>query len=152
LAGLTRREQEVVAAIVSGHVTMGMLAEKMMVSGRTIQTHLTNIYQKLGAVNMVDLVLIAVGLQVARRTTGGAMQGREGYVDVPADDQARMALRAALDLLRECKPGDRSERDRAYAVAITDLQKAVAFFEMVVIRGDGGGASAVASVTQAEGA
>lgn len=54
-------------------------------------------------------------------------------------ESAGIALRYALDEPRKGKPNDRSEADRAYAIAITDLQKVVAFFEMAVIQGDDGG-------------
>lgn len=63
-----------------------------------------------------------------------------GEVDeLPPAEGVGIALRYALDELRKYKPNDRSEADRAYAIAITDLQKIVAFFEMAVIQGDDGG-------------
>lgn len=40
-----------------------------------------------------------------------------------------------LDQLRESRPNDRSPKDRAYAVSITMLEQAWAFFEKFVIRG-----------------
>lgn len=59
--------------------------------------------------------------------------------EMPAAEGVGIALRYALDELRKGKPNDRSEVDRAYAIAITDLQKVVAFFEMAVIQEDDGG-------------
>jgi hypothetical protein len=54
------------------------------------------------------------------------------------DEDVGFALRYALSELRNAKPNDRSEKDRLYAIAITDLQKLTAFFEMAVILGDDG--------------
>lgn len=39
------------------------------------------------------------------------------------------ALLFTLDVLRRHKPGDRSEKDRYMAIAITDMEKLVAFYE-----------------------
>ena len=41
-------------------------------------------------------------------------------------------LRDTVDALKEAKPGDRSEVDRCYAVVITMLEKAVAFFDYYI--------------------
>lgn len=38
------------------------------------------------------------------------------------------ALASALKTLRASKPEDRTERDRRYAVTITDLEKVIAYF------------------------
>jgi hypothetical protein len=38
------------------------------------------------------------------------------------------AIHAALDELKRAKPNDRSEQDRIYAVTITDMEKALAYF------------------------
>lgn len=57
---LTVREQEVVAAVVAGHVTLRRLAGALGITQRTVQTHLTTIYAKLGVVNMTGLALWAV--------------------------------------------------------------------------------------------
>jgi hypothetical protein len=43
------------------------------------------------------------------------------------------SLHAALSHLRVNKPGDRSELDRVYAVAITDLEKVVAYFQVYAV-------------------
>jgi hypothetical protein len=42
------------------------------------------------------------------------------------------ALQAALDALREAKPNDRSEADRAYQICITDLEKLIAYFRVTI--------------------
>jgi hypothetical protein len=38
-------------------------------------------------------------------------------------------LAEALENLRESRPGDHSNQDRAYAILITDLEKALAYAE-----------------------
>lgn len=57
---LTRREQAVVAAILSGKTTYHEIAVEMKLSWRTVQTHLANIYAKTRARNMTDVVLMAI--------------------------------------------------------------------------------------------
>lgn len=44
------------------------------------------------------------------------------------DDIPATALLAALESLKEFKPGDRSETDRHYAVTITMVEQAYAYF------------------------
>lgn len=39
------------------------------------------------------------------------------------------ALTITLAVLKEAKPGDRQELDRYYAIAITDMEKVLAFAE-----------------------
>ena len=46
-AGLTRREMEVLQLVARG-LTSGAVAERLSVSPRTVTTHLTTIYRKLG--------------------------------------------------------------------------------------------------------
>lgn len=53
---LTPREAEIVALVVSGVTTTRRLAAKLNISWRTVQTHLSNIYGKLGVNNMSSLV------------------------------------------------------------------------------------------------
>lgn len=43
--------------------------------------------------------------------------------------EALSRLYEALNALRSNKPNDRSEQDRIWAIAITDLEKTIAFFE-----------------------
>ena len=53
-----------------------------------------------------------------------------------ADDvTAALHLRAALERLKAAKPNDRSDRDRYYAIAITDMEKLYAYFSTWVING-----------------
>lgn len=51
----------------------------------------------------------------------------------PEDTVSLEALKAALELLKAGKPNDRSEKDRRYAVAITELEKTLAYFYLYVI-------------------
>lgn len=50
-------------------------------------------------------------------------------VATAADDAAdyTVLLFLAKDKLQEAKPNDRSERDRHYAVALTDIEKLIAY-------------------------
>jgi len=52
---------------------------------------------------------------------------------ISADEFAWFKLKDALDALKEGKPNDRGEKDRAYAVAITEMEKLLAFFYFFVI-------------------
>jgi hypothetical protein len=40
------------------------------------------------------------------------------------------AIHAVLDELKRAKPNDRSEKDRIYAITITDLEKVLAYFQV----------------------
>lgn len=48
---------------------------------------------------------------------------------------ALYSLEAALLTLQAAKPGERGELARRYAVTITELEKAIAYFETWVVRG-----------------
>jgi DNA-binding CsgD family transcriptional regulator len=63
LAGkpLTRREKDVVQAILAGCTTRQAIGAHLFVSYRTANAHLWRIYAKSGAINLADLVLMAVG-------------------------------------------------------------------------------------------
>ena len=47
-----------------------------------------------------------------------------------------IAMQGALHALRECKPNDRSEIDRRYAVTITMMEQAWAYFHSWVVNAD----------------
>jgi hypothetical protein len=51
------------------------------------------------------------------------------------DWDAERVLRYALETLRKRKPNDRSPADRHYAVAITDMEKVLAYFQAYVLGG-----------------
>lgn len=57
--GLTRREMEVVAAIMSGYSNRE-ISEKFSISEGTVKHHVTNIFDKLGIYNRLELVLFAI--------------------------------------------------------------------------------------------
>ena len=56
--GLTPRELEIVAAIVAGYTNKDV-AQKFAISEDTVKRHLTNIYDKLGISNRLELALFA---------------------------------------------------------------------------------------------
>lgn len=58
---LTRREQDVVQAVLAGCTTRQTIGAHLTVSYRTANAHLWRIYAKTGAINLADLVLMAVG-------------------------------------------------------------------------------------------
>jgi two-component system, NarL family, nitrate/nitrite response regulator NarL len=57
--GLTSRELEVVAAIVSGFTNKD-IAQKFAISEQTVKHHLTSVFDKLGVSNRLELALFAV--------------------------------------------------------------------------------------------
>lgn len=61
--GLTRRELEIVAAIVGGFTNRDV-AQKFSISEDTVKHHLTNIFDKLGVSNRLELALFAVHHQL----------------------------------------------------------------------------------------
>jgi DNA-binding NarL/FixJ family response regulator len=64
--GLTPREIEIVSAIVSGYSNR-QIAAKMSISQSTIKHHLTNIFDKLGVYNRLELALFAIHHALAKR-------------------------------------------------------------------------------------
>jgi DNA-binding NarL/FixJ family response regulator len=56
---LTQREQQVCQMLAYGH-TNSEIAEKLFISERTVETHRSNIYTKLGLHNRVELVRFAI--------------------------------------------------------------------------------------------
>jgi len=57
--GLTPRELEIVSTIVAGYTNKD-IAEKYSISEQTVKHHLTNIFDKLGVSNRLELALFAV--------------------------------------------------------------------------------------------
>jgi two-component system nitrate/nitrite response regulator NarL len=57
--GLTPRELEMVAAVVAG-CSNSDIADKLSISAKTVKHHLTNIFDKLGLSNRLELALFAV--------------------------------------------------------------------------------------------
>lgn len=58
---LTRREREVVRAILAGHTTHAALGEALTISYGTVRSHVWRLLAKTGAVNMADLILMTLG-------------------------------------------------------------------------------------------
>ena len=69
--GLTRREMQVIGALVDGQTNKD-IAATFNISEYTVKHHLTNIYDKLGVYNRVELVLFAInrGLCVSPAAVG----------------------------------------------------------------------------------
>ena len=61
--GLTPRELEVISAIVAGYTNKD-IAQKFSISEQTVKHHLTNIFDKLGVSNRLELALFAVNHQL----------------------------------------------------------------------------------------
>jgi len=70
--------------------------------------------------------------------TGGRKEKVKKTVDgvekeVTVDDEVMLSLRLSLMKMREAKPAAPSEEARRYAVAITDMEKVVAYFNTFVV-------------------
>ncbi len=63
--GLTSRELQVIALIVAGYTNKD-LATKLGISEHTAKHHLTNIFDKLGVSNRLELVLFAINQQLIK--------------------------------------------------------------------------------------
>jgi two-component system, NarL family, nitrate/nitrite response regulator NarL len=61
--GLTSREKQVIALIAAGYTNKD-LARKLDISEHTVKHHLTNIFDKLGVSNRLELVLYAIDHQL----------------------------------------------------------------------------------------
>jgi DNA-binding NarL/FixJ family response regulator len=57
--GLTARELDIVGAVVAG-CSNADVAKQLSISAKTVKHHLTNIFDKLGVSNRVELALFAV--------------------------------------------------------------------------------------------
>ena len=57
--GLTPRELEIISTVAAGY-TNSEMAEKLSISVKTVKHHLTNIFDKLGVENRLELALFAV--------------------------------------------------------------------------------------------
>ena len=56
--GLTAKELKVIAAVLEGDTNKG-IAERLKISEQTVKNHLTNIFNKLGVSNRLELALFA---------------------------------------------------------------------------------------------
>jgi two-component system, NarL family, nitrate/nitrite response regulator NarL len=57
--GLTRRELEIISAITSGHSNTE-ISERLSISQNTVKHHVTNIFDKVGVYNRLELALFAI--------------------------------------------------------------------------------------------
>jgi two-component system, NarL family, nitrate/nitrite response regulator NarL len=80
--GLTERELEIVSAIASG-CTNRDIAEEFSISQQTVKHHLTNIFNKTGVSNRLELALFAINRRLPRTL-------------VIAGNSARVAAKSAL--------------------------------------------------------
>jgi DNA-binding NarL/FixJ family response regulator len=64
--GLTPRELEVVSTVVGGYPN-GDIAQKFSISVKTVEQHLTNIFDKVGVSNRLELALFAVHFRLEAR-------------------------------------------------------------------------------------
>lgn len=69
-ASLTKREQEILAMIARGHNNQ-QIAEQLFISPRTVDTHRTNIMQKLDIHDIANLVRYAIENGYADKGSGG---------------------------------------------------------------------------------
>jgi two-component system, NarL family, nitrate/nitrite response regulator NarL len=67
--GLTRRELEVIAAVVEGQVNKD-IAQTFHISEYTVKHHLTRIFDKLGVSNRVELAMFAVNHELVKMAEG----------------------------------------------------------------------------------
>lgn len=58
---LTRRETQVVAVILAGDTTNERIGAALVITTKTVQTHLFHIYAKTGAADKADLILMVMG-------------------------------------------------------------------------------------------
>ena len=75
--GLTARELEITGAVVAGYTNKD-IAQKFSISEHTVKNHLTNIFDKLGVSNRLELMLF--GLE--HRLTGNS-QVRTVPIQIP---------------------------------------------------------------------
>ncbi len=64
--GLTRRELEIIGAIVAGYSNKD-IAQKFSLSEETVKHHLTNVFDKLGVSNRLELALFAVNHDLVKQ-------------------------------------------------------------------------------------
>jgi DNA-binding NarL/FixJ family response regulator len=70
--GLTRREAQIIGALADGQTNKD-IAGTLGISERTVKHHLTNVYDKLGVYNRVELVLFAMNHGLCSTNTVGAV-------------------------------------------------------------------------------
>lgn len=66
--GLTPRELDIVAAIIAGDSNKG-IADRFSISPQTVKHHLTNIFDKMGVSNRLELAVLAIERHLVRDTS-----------------------------------------------------------------------------------
>jgi FixJ family two-component response regulator len=64
IAGLTRREREVMDHVVAGHANKE-IAARLGLAQRTVETHRANVMKKMGATSLSELVRLVIGARGA---------------------------------------------------------------------------------------
>jgi DNA-binding NarL/FixJ family response regulator len=75
--GLTKRELQIVNALVEAQTNKD-IAETFGISEYTVKHHLTNIFDKLGVYNRVELALFAINHQICGSVLGHAYSAMPG--------------------------------------------------------------------------
>lgn len=78
----------------------------------------------------------AIGSRTKRDTRGNSVDQTETIGHDNPEQQAYQRLCDVLEYLRSVKPNDKSEKDRRYAVSITELEKAIGYFYTWVFCGE----------------
>jgi two-component system CheB/CheR fusion protein len=71
LAGLTRREREVLDHVVAGHANKE-IAARLGIAQRTVETHRANVMKKMGAASLSELVRLVTRARDADPPSGSA--------------------------------------------------------------------------------
>jgi two-component system, NarL family, nitrate/nitrite response regulator NarL len=87
--GLTPREIEIISVVIGGS-SNGDIAARFSISEKTVKHHLTNIFDKLGVSNRLELALFAVHHRIGIRPPGAA-EPPPPAVQVPTKPQYPMA-------------------------------------------------------------
>jgi two-component system nitrate/nitrite response regulator NarL len=67
--GLTPREKEIVSAAVAGY-TNKEIAKQFSIREQTVKNHLTNIFDKIGVFNRLELAIFALHHGLIKKTDG----------------------------------------------------------------------------------
>ena len=94
--GLTKRELQIVDALVQAQTNKD-IAETFGISEYTVKHHLTNIFDKLGVYNRVELALFAINHQLC---PSAAMPGPSGAISGPSAEAAVPPVLASNDKTR----------------------------------------------------
>ena len=94
---LTHREVEVLQLLANG-ASSSDVAERLLVSKKTTESHVTRIYAKLGATSRTQAVAKAVRLGIVRMPSQGVMTGRFGDDVLRLDGYFQLGLPELADI------------------------------------------------------